>query len=98
LLEKVLSKDGIPLSSRGVIWQALMAAPTYLSIIYSQLVKETSAFAAMIDQDVEQFDDNKEAVARILKAYSIYDARVGYCPGMAYIVSTILSTVSFFLQ
>lgn len=94
LLEKALSKDGIPSSWRGIIWQALVTAPNHLTIMYPQLLKETCAFATMIDKDVEQCKD-KEAVARILKAYSIYDGCVGYCPGMSYIVSVILSTVSY---
>jgi hypothetical protein len=93
LLEKALSKEGFPSVSRGILWQSLVAAPSHLSILYTQLLQETSAYAVMIDQDSQQFND-KETVARILKAYSVYDTRVGYCPGMAYIVSTILSTVS----
>ncbi|CAO3624068.1 unnamed protein product [Mucor hiemalis] len=55
--------------------------------LYAGLVSEVGAFDKMIEKD-----GLSEPVVRILKAYSVYDVRIGYHPHLATLVESIVQT------
>lgn len=55
--------------------------------LYAGLGSEEGAFDIMIEKD-----GHSEPVMRILKAYCVYDVRVGYHPHLASLVESILRT------
>lgn len=55
--------------------------------LYAGLVSEVGAFDKMIEKD-----GHSEPVVRILKAYSVYDVRVGYHPHLATLAKSIVQT------
>ncbi|RCH97253.1 hypothetical protein CU098_008985, partial [Rhizopus stolonifer] len=90
-----LQQDNIPDNVRGIVWQAICqtSSSSHAVILYEQLKQDVSPFHAMIEHDVQDMP-HKEAIMRILDAYSLYDARVGYYPGMASLVSPVLAQMS----
>jgi hypothetical protein len=82
------NKEKIPKDVCGTIWKALVQPSLKSQILYETLVHEKSAFEEMIERDHK---DN-EALKRVLKAYSVYDGRVGYHPKLATLISPILDT------
>ncbi|KAI8389332.1 rab-GTPase-TBC domain-containing protein [Blakeslea trispora] len=91
LLRKLAHGHDIPKDIRGVVWQAICqtSKASRAAVIYDQLKNESSAFDTMIEKDIQEMND-RECIMRVLKAYSLYDARVGYLPGMAQLVSPLL--------
>ncbi|KAI9254060.1 rab-GTPase-TBC domain-containing protein [Sporodiniella umbellata] len=93
---------GIPESVRGLIWQTLSkSASLHLETVYEQLCREKSPHERIIQRDlartfprIEMFkkENGKGQVAlkKILEAYSLYDAEVGYCQGLAFLVGPLL--------
>ncbi|KAI8090792.1 rab-GTPase-TBC domain-containing protein [Thamnidium elegans] len=105
LLAAKLRCGGIPHRIRGVIWQAMSQSSSLnLESLYSALCQNESSYERVIQRDLsrtfpqlEMFkDDGGEgqlAMGRVLKAYSLYDAHVGYCQGLAFLVGPLLMTV-----
>ncbi|KAI8355087.1 rab-GTPase-TBC domain-containing protein [Choanephora cucurbitarum] len=91
LLEKLAHGHDIPEDVRGIVWQAICqtSSASRAAIIYEQLITESSPYDAVIEKDTQEMD-KQESLMRILKAYSLYDTRVGYLPGMAQLVSPLL--------
>ncbi|PVU87876.1 hypothetical protein BB559_005839 [Furculomyces boomerangus] len=99
-------RNGIPPKLRGVVWQALShGRSTYLQTMYYQLVKEHSPHERIILRDLPRTfpalgifkDINGEGQKRlfnILKAYSLYDAEVGYCQGLGFVIGPLMMNMS----
>ncbi|KAI7871611.1 rab-GTPase-TBC domain-containing protein [Spinellus fusiger] len=95
-------RAGIPPKVRGVIWQAMcQSASLHLETMYGQLVAEPSPYERIIQRDLartfphvdmfkQEGGDGQQALERVLKAYSLYDAMVGYCQGLAFLVGPLL--------
>ncbi|KAI8056536.1 rab-GTPase-TBC domain-containing protein [Gilbertella persicaria] len=107
LLAAKLQNGGIPHRIRGVIWQAMAQSSSLnLESLYHRLSEEseTSSYERVIQRDLSRTfpqldmfkDDGGEgqlAMGRLLKAYSLYDAHVGYCQGLAFLVGPLLMTM-----
>ncbi|KAJ2776598.1 hypothetical protein GGI15_004796 [Coemansia interrupta] len=95
-------RAGVPGPVRGAVWRALtQAQSTYLQTLYAQLVQEPSAHERVIRRDLprtfpripvfRRLDGSGQArLFRILKAYSLYDAEVGYCQGLGFIIGPLM--------
>ncbi|KAI8997808.1 rab-GTPase-TBC domain-containing protein [Pilobolus umbonatus] len=108
LLAAKLKYGGIPHSIRGVIWQAMAQSSSLnLETIYARLSEDTeiSSYDRVIQRDLsrtfpqlEMFKadggEGQMAMGRLLKAYSLYDAHVGYCQGLGFVVGPLLMTMT----
>ncbi|KAG2224252.1 hypothetical protein INT45_000283 [Circinella minor] len=95
-------KAGIPDKVRGVIWQAMTSSASLnLETLYGQLTDEHSPYERIIQRDLartfpnvdmfkQEGGDGQQKLMRVLKAYSLYDAHVGYCQGLAFLVGPLL--------
>lgn len=68
---------------------------------YDRLCTETSPYENLIGKDigrsfpnVEMFKDpageGQKMLAKVLKAFSIYDQKIGYCQGLGFVVGPLL--------
>ena len=101
LLSKKI-RSGIPIPLRGVVWQSMSGARSRaLEDQYDKLCGESSPFEGLIGKDlgrtfpgVELFKDpegeGQRMLGRVLKAFSLYDTKIGYCQGLAFIVGPLL--------
>ncbi|KAG0173705.1 hypothetical protein DFQ28_008298 [Apophysomyces sp. BC1034] len=88
-----LRTHGVPQRLRGELWQSMSrATDTHLETMYDRLIQDESPYGSVIDRDVKNHTKN-EALGRLLKAYSVYDAHVGYCQGLAYLANPLLATM-----
>lgn len=108
LLAAKLRYGGIPHPIRGVVWQSMSQSSSLnLEALYTRLSEEgeSSSYDRVIQRDLSRTfpqldmfkDDGGEgqlAMGRLLRAYSLYDAHVGYCQGLAFLVGPLLMTVS----
>lgn len=97
LLKLMVANHGIPGHVRRQVWQAICqtSSESDVATLYPKFVNQPCAFDAMIDKDVQCLPvDQQESASRLLKAYSLYDTRVGYYQGMAELLSPILANVS----
>ncbi|CAM0140831.1 unnamed protein product [Umbelopsis sp. WA50703] len=98
-------RAGIPQQLRGLVWQTMsQSSATNLESLFEQLSgddAEKSRYERIINRDLARTFPNvdmfkmdggsgQQAMGRILKAYSIYDAHVGYCQGLAFLVGPLL--------
>lgn len=109
LLAAKLRCGGIPHRIRGVIWQAMSQSSSLnLESLYEDLCQNHSSYERVIQRDLSRTfpqldmfkDDGGEgqlAMGRLLKAYSLYDAHVGYCQGLAFLVGPLLMTVKYII-
>ncbi|OAD80160.1 hypothetical protein PHYBLDRAFT_89534, partial [Phycomyces blakesleeanus NRRL 1555(-)] len=93
---------GIPAKVRGLVWQAMCKSGSlHLETVYGQLCSEKSPQERIIKRDlartfprIEMFKQEdgpgQISMRRILEAYSLYDADVGYCQGLAFLVGPLL--------
>ncbi|KAJ2782412.1 hypothetical protein H4R18_002282 [Coemansia javaensis] len=98
-------RAGVPPAVRGVVWQTLtQARSTYLQTVYSQLVQEHSPHERVIRRDLprtfprvpvfkSEGGEAQQRLFRILKAYSLYDAEVGYCQGLGFIIGPLIMSM-----
>ena len=101
LVSKKIRK-GVPPPLRGVVWQSMSASrDAGLEDLYDQLCGENSPFEGTIGKDlgrtfpgVEMFrdpeGDGQRMLGRVLKCFSLYDPKIGYCQGLAFIVGPLL--------
>lgn len=101
LLSKKIHK-GIPPPLRGVVWQSMSGARDFaLEEQYVRLSGESSPYEPLIGKDlnrsfpgVEMFrdpdGDGQQMLGRVLKAFSLYDTKIGYCQGLAFLVGPLL--------
>ncbi|KAJ2558272.1 hypothetical protein EV175_000861 [Coemansia sp. RSA 1933] len=95
-------RAGIPGRMRGPVWQTLtQARSTYLQTVYTQLIQEYSPHERVIRRDLTRTfpkvpvfktegGEGQLRLFRILKAYSLYDAEVGYCQGLGFIIGPLI--------
>ncbi|KAL8872255.1 MAG: hypothetical protein Q9174_002090 [Haloplaca sp. 1 TL-2023] len=95
-------RNGVPPPLRGVVWMSIAGArDRLLEDEYERLCTETSPYEALIGKDigrsfpnVEMFKDpageGQRMLAKVLKAFSIYDHKIGYCQGLGFVVGPLL--------
>ncbi|ORZ19815.1 rab-GTPase-TBC domain-domain-containing protein [Absidia repens] len=87
---------------RGLVWQTnSKSVSLHLETIYGQLCDDHSPYERIIQRDLtrtfpgidmfkQENGPGQMALCRILVAYSLYDAQVGYCQGLAFLVGPLL--------
>ncbi|PNY26139.1 EVI5-like protein [Tolypocladium capitatum] len=95
-------RKGIPPPLRGVVWQSMSGArDATLEEQYERFCGESSPYELLIGKDlgrsfpgVEMFrdpeGDGQRMLGRVLKSFSLYDAKIGYCQGLAFLVGPLL--------
>ena len=95
-------RSGVPPPLRGVVWPSLAGArDNTLLAEYQRLCGETSPYEGLIGKDigrsfpnVEMFRDpngeGQQMLARVLKCFSLYDTKIGYCQGLGFVVGPLL--------
>ncbi|KAL8969025.1 MAG: hypothetical protein Q9183_002191 [Haloplaca sp. 2 TL-2023] len=95
-------RNGVPPPLRGVVWMSIAGArDRLLEDEYDRLCTETSPYETLIGKDigrsfpnVEMFKDpageGQRMLAKVLKAFSIYDHKIGYCQGLGFVVGPLL--------
>ncbi|KAJ5174224.1 uncharacterized protein N7482_000101 [Penicillium canariense] len=99
-------QQGVPPPLRGVVWPSLAGArdPTLLEE-FQRLSGESSPYDGLIGKDigrsfpnVEMFRDpngeGQQMLARVLRCFSLYDAKIGYCQGLGFVVGPLLMHMS----
>ncbi|KAF2003623.1 hypothetical protein P154DRAFT_519855 [Amniculicola lignicola CBS 123094] len=95
-------RGGIPAPLRGVVWQSASGARDKLiEDQYDSLCGESSPYENIINKDlgrsfpgVEMFKDpegeGQKMLGRVLKCFSLYDHKIGYCQGLGFLVGPLL--------
>lgn len=93
-------RGGIPAPLRGVTWISLAQARNKLiESQYDSLCGEPSPYENIIGKDlgrtfpgVEMFreKEGQEMLGRVLKCFSLYDQKIGYCQGLGFLVGPLL--------
>lgn len=95
-------RSGVPPPLRGVVWMSIAGArESLLEDEYERLCGETSPYEGLIGKDigrsfpnVDMFRDpngeGQQALARVLKCFSLYDEKIGYCQGLGFVVGPLL--------
>ncbi|KAI9645607.1 hypothetical protein NHQ30_006349 [Ciborinia camelliae] len=101
LLSKKI-RSGIPPPLRGVVWQSMTGArDRLLEEQFDRLCGESSPYEGIIGKDlgrsfpgVEMFrdpeGDGQRMLGRVLKCFSLYDHKIGYCQGLGFLVGPLL--------
>jgi hypothetical protein len=101
LLSKKI-RSGVPPPLRGVVWQSMCGArDLVLEDEFDRLCGESSAYEGIIGKDigrsfpgVEMFrnpeGEGQLMLGRVLKCFSLYDHKIGYCQGLGFIVGPLL--------
>lgn len=98
-LRKAIQR-GFPQEIRGILWQVIAGSKSapleqlYDSLIYERDIPCETAINKDINRTPMSGSVNKDSLARVLKAYSLFDAEVGYTQGMAFIVVPLLMELS----
>ncbi|KAI5290873.1 hypothetical protein KEM54_000160 [Ascosphaera aggregata] len=99
-------RGGVPPPLRGVVWPSIAGAQDPdLMAEFIRLSLETSPYEMMIGKDigrsfpnVEMFRDpqgeGQKMLAKVLKCYSLYDTKIGYCQGLGFVVGPLLMHMS----
>ncbi|KAI1426808.1 rab-GTPase-TBC domain-containing protein [Xylaria sp. FL1777] len=95
-------RKGVPPPLRGVVWQSMAGArDTLLLEQFDRLSGESSPYEGIIGKDlgrsfpgVDMFrdpeGDGQRMLGRVLKCFSLYDHKIGYCQGLAFLVGPLL--------
>lgn len=95
-------RKGIPPPLRGVVWQSMSGArDAALEEQYERFCGESSHYELLIGKDlgrsfpgVDMFrdpeGDGQRMLGRVLKSFSLYDTKIGYCQGLAFLVGPLL--------
>ncbi|ROT40554.1 hypothetical protein SODALDRAFT_321882 [Sodiomyces alkalinus F11] len=95
-------RKGIPPPLRGVVWQSMAGArDAALEEQYETLSGESSPYEPIIGKDlgrsfpgVDMFrdpeGDGQRMLGKVLKCFSLYDQKIGYCQGLAFLVGPLL--------
>ncbi|KAK2007771.1 TBC domain-containing protein [Colletotrichum eremochloae] len=95
-------RKGIPPPLRGVVWQSMSGArDASLEEQYDRFSGESSPYEPIIGKDlgrsfpgVDMFrdpeGDGQRMLGRVLKCFSLYDTKIGYCQGLAFLVGPLL--------
>lgn len=99
-------RGGVPPPLRGVVWPSIARAHDgFLHSEYQRLANEPSPYDALIGKDVgrsfpnvdmfrEKDGDGQRMLGRVLKAFSLYDEKIGYCQGLGFVVGPLLMHMS----
>lgn len=95
-------RKGIPPPLRGVVWQSMSGARDgVLEEAYERFSGESSPYEPIIGKDlgrsfpgVDMFrdpeGDGQRMLGKVLKCFSLYDQKIGYCQGLAFLVGPLL--------
>ncbi|KAJ8125686.1 hypothetical protein O1611_g7951 [Lasiodiplodia mahajangana] len=95
-------RKGVPPPLRGVVWQSMAGARDSLLLEhFDRLSGESSPYEGIIGKDlgrsfpgVDMFrdpdGDGQRMLGRVLKCFSLYDHKIGYCQGLAFLVGPLL--------
>lgn len=95
-------RSGVPLPLRGVVWISIAGArDQVLEEEYESLCGESSPYENLIGKDigrsfpsVEMFQDpsgeGQKKLGKVLKCFSLYDQKIGYCQGLGFVVGPLL--------
>lgn len=95
-------RGGIPPPLRGVVWQSMAGSRDLaLQAKYERLSGETSPYEGAIGKDlnrsfpgVDMFrdpeGDGQRMLGKVLKCFSLYDTKIGYCQGLGFLVGPLL--------
>ncbi|KAG5917671.1 hypothetical protein E4U42_007160 [Claviceps africana] len=95
-------RKGIPPPLRGVVWQSMSGArDSALEEQYERFCGESSPYELLIGKDlgrsfpgVDMFrdpdGDGQRMLGKVLKSFSLYDTKIGYCQGLAFLVGPLL--------
>ncbi|KAF1911459.1 rab-GTPase-TBC domain-containing protein [Ampelomyces quisqualis] len=95
-------RGGIPAPLRGVVWQSASGSREKLiETQYDALCGESSPYENIINKDlgrsfpgVDMFKDpdgeGQKMLGRVLKCFSLYDHKIGYCQGLGFLVGPLL--------
>lgn len=95
-------RKGIPPPLRGVVWQSMSGArDSLLEEQYDRFCGESSPYELLIGKDlgrsfpgVDMFrdpdGDGQRMLGKVLKSFSLYDTKIGYCQGLAFLVGPLL--------
>lgn len=99
-------RSGIPPPLRGVVWVSIAGArDTDLEETYEKLCNESSPYEKLIGKDVgrsfpgvDMFRDpdgeGQQMLGKVLNAYSLWDAEIGYCQGLGFVVGPLIMHMS----
>jgi hypothetical protein len=95
-------RKGVPPPLRGVVWQSMSGArDVALEEQYERFLGESSPYEPIIGKDlnrsfpgVDMFRDpegeGQRMLGKVLKCFSLYDQKIGYCQGLAFLVGPLL--------
>ena len=95
-------RGGVPPPLRGVVWPAIAGAnDSKLKEEFHKLAAQLSPYDGLIAKDVgrsfpglemfrEKDGEGQRMLARVLKAFSLYDDKIGYCQGLGFVVGPLL--------
>ncbi len=95
-------RGGVPPPLRGVVWMSIAGSrDPRLEQEYDRLCGETSPYENLIGKDigrsfpgVEMFrdptGDGQQMLGKVLKCFSLYDHKIGYCQGLGFVVGPLL--------
>ncbi len=95
-------RSGVPPPLRGVVWMSIAGSrDALLEHEYDRLCGESSPYENLIGKDigrsfpgVEMFrdpsGDGQQMLGRVLKCFSLYDQKIGYCQGLGFVVGPLL--------
>ncbi len=95
-------RSGVPPPLRGVVWPSISGArDPLLHEEYEKLCGETSPYEGLIGKDVgrsfpnvemfrEKDGEGQKMLGRVLKGFSLYDNKIGYCQGLGFVVGPLL--------
>ena len=99
-------RGGVPPPLRGVVWPSIAGAnDADLMQEFQRLSGESSPYEGLIGKDVgrsfpnvEMFrdpnGDGQRMLGRVLKCFSLYDDKIGYCQGLGFVVGPLLMHMS----
>lgn len=95
-------RGGVPPPLRGAVWMSMAGARDIaLEQEFDTLCEQSSPYENIINKDigrsfpgVEMFQDaegeGQKMLARVLKCFSLYDDKIGYCQGLGFLVGPLL--------
>ncbi|KAI3112332.1 hypothetical protein CBS147333_3762 [Penicillium roqueforti] len=95
-------QGGVPPPLRGVVWPSLAGArdPNLLNE-FQRLSGESSPYDGLIGKDISRSFPNvamfrdpngegQQMLGRVLRCFSLYDTKIGYCQGLGFVVGPLL--------
>ncbi len=101
LLSKKI-RSGVPPPLRGVVWVSMAGArDQLLETQFEKLLGEHSPYESMIGKDIgrsfpsidmfkEPGGEGQRKLGNVLKCFSLYDQKIGYCQGLGFLVGPLL--------